>query len=366
MGKWLLKLSGQAYWRARRLVKWISILLALAGVAAALWAVSASKRVAPDLGPDRVPALNPYPQGIAALGVVEARTRNVRLAPPEGGVVSRVPVQVNDRIKAGDVLFELDPRLPQAELARAKASVEVARQQVMRLESMPRKEDLAPLRAAVKRAKARLADAENDRKRVELLRGQNAAAELEWVRSTLAVEVGEAGVAEAQAILDRDLAGAWEPDLVIARAQFQLAQAEAAAAQQRLDRLSVRSPVDGMVLKRFIEPGEFVAAGTMAMQVGDLSSLRIRAQVDERDTQALRPGARGTAIFAGNRQLTFALKMLSIEPMALAKSQLRGLNTELVDTRVVEVVFEAEAAEQGARLYPGQVVDVFIETAGGQ
>ena len=55
--------------------------------------------------------------------------------------------------------------------------------------------------------------------------------------------------------------------------------------------------------------------------------------------------------------------MLRIEPLALPKTQLTGLKDELVDTRVIEVVFQVEAGDAaGVRPYPGQVVDVFLET----
>ncbi len=53
--------------------------------------------------------------------------------------------------------------------------------------------------------------------------------------------------------------------------------------------------------------------------------------------------------------------MLRIEPLAIPKANLSGLATELVDTRVVEAVFRVEPTAGNERLYPGQVVDVFID-----
>ena len=60
---------------------------------------------------DRSPTVNPYPEGIAATGIVEALGRNVHSAAPEPGVVTQVFVQVNDVVKAREPLFELDDHI---------------------------------------------------------------------------------------------------------------------------------------------------------------------------------------------------------------------------------------------------------------
>jgi HlyD family secretion protein len=61
---------------------------------------------------------------------------------------------------------------------------------------------------------------------------------------------------------------------------------------------------------------------------------------------------------------TVKLTMLRIEPLAQPKTDLVNTPTERVDTRVVEVVFTlAEPAK--SRLFPGQVVDVFIDAGAG-
>jgi hypothetical protein len=57
----------------------------------------------------------------------------------------------------------------------------------------------------------------------------------------------------------------------------------------------------------------------------------------------------------------FPLRLLRVEPYAQGKRDLSGANTERVDTRVIEVVLEIVAAPD-LPLYPGQAVDVFIDT----
>ncbi len=243
----------------------------------------ATNRAAPP--PERAPAVNPYEQALAAAGIVEASTRNVRVAPPEPGLITKVFVSVNQAVKSGDALFELDARAVTAELERACAAVQVAESQLARLESMPRPEDVAPLKAVVERCAAQLATAQVELESIQGMRKQNAASDLELRKGNLAVDEAKARLKEAQAELDRMLAGAWTYEIAVAKATLEQARADVRAIDMRLQRLTVRSPIDGIVLKRLIEPGEYsTPSAGPAMQVGDLSTLHVR----RRSTSATR------------------------------------------------------------------------------
>ena len=129
------------------MLKWVSIIAAVLGIPLAFWAVMASTQPAPVLAPDESPPVNPFPRGLAAPGTIEAASRNIRVAAPEPGLIAKVLVQVNDVVKSGDPLFQLDPRPTEAELAKAEAGVEISRQNLERLRAMPRAEDVTRLRS---------------------------------------------------------------------------------------------------------------------------------------------------------------------------------------------------------------------------
>src|SRR5437763_11750877 len=103
------------------MIKWGSILFAIAGLTVGVYTAATATREAPKVPLDGQPSVNPFDHGIAATGVVEAASRNIAIAAPEAGLVTRVFVEVGQRVKAGDPLFELDPRPPQAELLKAQA-----------------------------------------------------------------------------------------------------------------------------------------------------------------------------------------------------------------------------------------------------
>lgn len=346
------------------MVKWITIAVAVLGLALGVYTVATARHDPPKAPLAAAPSVNPYAHGIAATGVVEAASRNVQVAAPEGGLVVDVFAQVGDKVAAGDPLFELDSRVLRADLVRARAEVLAAQAELKRLEASPRAEEIPPLEAAVLAAETDLADWTDQYERYRQAAQQVAGSDVEMRRRYFGMEGARARLEQARTELALARAGAWAPDLDIARANVAAAEANIEAIQLLIDRRTVRSPIAGTVLRRNVEPGQFAPAEprTAAMVVGDLSSLLVRAQVDEEDVSGLRDGAAGVARVRGPRAAKVDLEMVRIEPFASPKTELTGATIERVDTRVVEVVFRVTGTPE-ARLYPGQRVDVFIEGA---
>jgi multidrug resistance efflux pump len=261
-------------------------------------------------------------------------------------------------------LFRLDTRDLEAQLLRARAAQETAEAQLEKLKAQPRPEELPPLKAAVERARAHLADVEDWALSLAKAHEGEAASSSEMMRAHFNVETARAELAAAQANYDLMASGAWAPDIKVSQAAVDQARADIEAIKITIERMTVRSPVDGIILKRNVEPGRFAPTDPVkpAMVIGDMSTINIRAQVDEEELPRLQPGARAGARLRGASTKVLPLKMLRIEPLAEPKVSLTGLNTERVDTRVVEVIFQVESSE-GFTLYPGQIVDVYIDAA---
>lgn len=351
------------------MAKWFTIIFAVLGLTMGIWTVATSKEKLPNPPPSRPPSVNPFSQGIAASGIIEAASRNIVIAPPESGLVMSVLVKVNQPIKRGDALFELDRRTIDAEIVRLEGALLSAKTELARMESWPRPEDIPPLEADVQRASVEVADHEDQLQRTREMFEKKAATPGELARRQFGVDAAKATLAAAKATLARAKAGPWSQDVAVSRARVAQAEAEIRAAKVRADRLTVRSPIDGVVIKRNIEPGQFTSGapgGLGALVVGDLSTLYVRAQVDEEDAPLLRTDAKGVARLRGAVLSEFPLKMMRIEPWAQPKVQITGDSTERVDTRVIEVVFELTRPERESStpLFLGQVVDVFIEVPG--
>ena len=361
------------------MIKHITIALALIGLALGVWAVAKSGVAPPSPPPRRAPSINPFPNGIAATGIIETAAGDLCITAPQAGLVTDVFVQVNDRVAKGDKLFQLDRRLLDAQLITARAAAAAAQAQLDRLLAQPRPEDLLPLQAAVRQVEVELADARDMLERTEAAFQGSAATAGELSRRRFAAQGAEAALAEARAQLAQVAAGAWSHDVKIAEANVAQAGAHIEALSIQTERLTVRAPSAGVVLKRWVEPGEFTGspsgalpgalpgagAGALpgAMIIGDLAHLRIRAQIDELDMPRIRLGALASARLRGSGAEEIKLKMLRIEPLAQPKRQLAGTNVEFIDTRVVEVLFDVVLPPDVA-IYPGQLVDVFVEAEG--
>lgn len=346
------------------MTKYVIIIVALLGLALGIWTVSTSGRKTPPTPPVAQPSVNPYPQGIAADGLVEAKSREVDVAAPEPGLVTAVFVQVNDHVKKGQKLFQLDRRSLEADLTEAKAAKRLAQAELQRLEAAPRKEDVPISQAAVDDAQASLAFAKSQYTYTQSAYGKGAATRQELDRQKSQYDAALARLEQAKAQLAKLKAGSWQQDIDVAKQQVNQAAAKIDAVNQRLARLTVRAPLDATVLKRNIEPGEYTSAAeaNAPLILGDLSELQVRAKVDEEDISRLQASEPGIARVRGAAKHEIPLTMLRIEPLAEPKTQLTGVPTQLVDTRVLDVVFKVDNPHhKDLHIYPGQLVDVFIK-----
>jgi HlyD family secretion protein len=347
------------------MIKWFTILLAIAGVLLGAATVRTAYQQAPDIPPSRPPSINPFGRGVASLGKIESREREVEIAAPQPGLVTAVLADVGDVVDAGQPLLQLDVRPLQADLVRAQAAVLAAQAEIDRWHALPRVEDIPPLEAAVEQFNALLLDRQERLKLTEDARQRGGATDRDVSREIYAVQEAKAALQRAGADLLKMRAGGWKPDLAVAQANLAGAQAEVEALTLLNERLTVRAPRRGIILRRSIEPGEYASADPArpAMILGSPDSLRVRAQVDEEDIGLVGPASAAVARTRGAVVQEIRLTLVRIEPFARPKTDLTGANIERVDTRIIDVIFDVTSTATSP-LYPGQAVDVYIDSPG--
>jgi len=165
------------------------------------------------------------------------------------GVVRTVPVNENQQVKKGDVLAELDTARLSAQVDGAVASV-------------------ASSGAQVRQAEATLKESEQTLARTQELAKRGTAA-------NQALETAEAA---------RDRA---EAAVAVAKANLQSAEAQLKLQQADLSKSKIYAPIDGIVLKRDVDPGQTVASSLQApilfVIAADLRSMELKAAIDEAD-----------------------------------------------------------------------------------
>ena len=347
--------------------KYVLPVLAVAGFVFALWMALQGARPIPPSKPVAEPPKPPYENKISGSGIVEASTRNIAVGTPMPGVVVKLFVSVGQQVKAADTLFVLDDRRERAALAFRETLLAEARAKLERLLQLPRKEELPAARARVKESEANLEDLRMQLGNAERVTVGSAISLEELNRRRYAVQAGEARVAQAKYNLELLEAGAWKPDLALARAEIARAEADVSAASVEIDRLTIRAPVEGSILQVNIRPGEYAQGGILPQPLilmGDLKRLHVRVDIDENDAWRFHSGSSAFAFVRGNPQLKTALTFEYVEPYVVPKRSLTGDSTERVDTRVMQVLFSFKRAD--LPIFPGQLMDVYIEDRADQ
>ena len=344
--------------------KYVLPLLALGMLLFAVYRVVLAQQAKPKVEPPVAPARAPFADGVAGAGIVEAQTENIAVGANLPGVVTEVLVRVGDRVKPGQALFRLDDRQLRAERKIRLATLASARAQLDRLKRQPRPEELPAAEARVREARANLADQEDQLSRSRQLIARGAIGTEEMVRRQQAAQAARAQLNRAEAELNLLKAGAWAPDLEVARAAVEQARAQLEQTETELERLQVQALVPGEVLQVNVRPGEYVGAppGQALIVLGNVDRLHVRVDIDENDIPRFHPGTPARAMLRGDPRREFELMFVRVEPYVIPKRSLTGDNTERVDTRVLQVIYALETRE--TRVYVGQQLDVSINTEG--
>ncbi len=206
-------------------------------------------------------------------------------------VLLRVAVAEGERVEAGQLLLELDPRRQDARIAQARAEVEQAAAHLAELSNGARSETIDAARADLARNRAELTDAERSFSRIAELyqRKQVAIAELDRARA--ARDQASAATRSAEAQL-RELTNGTRPEqLEQAAAALEAARGNLAQLQVGREHLSLRAPRSGLVDALPFKVGDQPPAGAelVSLLVGEQPYARvfipasIRAQVSVGD-----------------------------------------------------------------------------------
>jgi HlyD family secretion protein len=300
-----------------------------------------------------------------APGRVEPPSGMIKVAAPTMGVVSRVLVKINDTVFAGEPLILLSDEEIQARYLAAESQAGMRK----RL----RDEQPATGKAADRRrAEDALADAETavfdahvavDKAAIAWRAGSGSNDNLTNARSALVRAQDELGKRQAQ--LRASSADAPLPTPL--EAQVASARGDLSFARVNLEKLRIRAPIDGTVLQVNINPGELATPTSLSplLLIANLSTLNVRAELDERDMAGIKVGQPATiraAAFPG-KEFTGEVSSIAplVEPSRLGARAQQG-NRSDVDS--VEVLVRLS---QPGPLTAGMKVDVYFsqeKTAG--
>jgi HlyD family secretion protein len=262
-------------------------------VGAMVWANFAFKKTeGPTVTVEAIKKRN-LESSVSASGKIRAR-RTVNITSEVSGKVMRLAVEEGDRVKQGQFLLQVDPRNVRSRLQVSEASLEQ-----MRI-------GLTQARLTLENAKVNLKQAEDELARQKRLDRDNLATKqaLEQAQATYALRLGEVKNSE-QAISTAEQ-----------RIRSQTADLE--SAQHDLSRVTIESPIDGIITKRNVEEGETAMAGftnnpsVVLLIVADMSVIEAEIEVDETDIPNVQLGQTAKVTIDALPEKTFTAKVTEI------------------------------------------------------
>jgi HlyD family secretion protein len=195
---------------------------------------------------------------VTATGTLQS-TNKVDVGSELSGIIKSVEVDYNDKVKVGQVLAKLDTTKLEAQATQSRAALESAKAKVLQVQ------------ATVKETRSKLSQF----KKV-------------WEISNKKVP-SQSELDAAEAALERA-----EADEASARAAVSLAQANLDGNETDLYKAVIRSPINGIVLTRSVEPGQTVAASfttpVLFTLADDLAKMDLHVNVDEADVGKIKEG----------------------------------------------------------------------------
>lgn len=251
-------------------------------------------------------------------GTVKAR-RRAKLSPEEGGRVVDVPHRKGDRVKAGDILLQLDPSMSEARLTLAQREREAA-------DAERQRACLAAERTV------------RERDRHQRLATQGI------VSGDLLDEVQSAARTTAAAC-------------TAAGATVHRADANVLLAQTQLDHTTLRAPFDGVIADLSIEVGEWTSPSPPALPVPsvldviDVTSIYVSAPMDEVDSARLQAGLPARISVDSRPDQHFPGRVVRVAAYVIDLEE---------QNRTVEIEAELDDASMASTLLPGTSADVEV------
>ena len=266
-------------------------------------------------------------QMVSAVGSVRA-LNTVEVGSQLSGQIAELAVDFNAEVQQGDLLARIDPQTFERRVQEAEANLAVARANV-EIQG-----------ANIDKARVLAANAERELRRQQSLvdRGSVSEAALELAQATATNALADVDIARAQ----------------LRNAEATVLQREAAleAARIDLDRASIRSPINGVVINRAVDLGQTVAASLQAPVLfsiaQDLSSIQIEASVDEADIGSVSEDA----------EVRFRVDAFPDQEFNGTVSQVRLAPNEAQNVVTYTVVISADNPNR--RLLPGMTASIDI------
>ncbi len=216
---------------------------------------------------------------VTATGTLKPINNTINVGSELSGTIKTVEVDYNSKVKVGQILARLDTSKLEAQVTQSRAALESAKGKVLQTQ------------ATIKEARSKLAQYQ----RVRALSNNKVPSQTD--------------MDAAEATLERAIA-----DDASAKAAVSQAKATLTTYETDLSKAVIRSPINGVVLTRDVEPGQTVAAAyqapTLFTLAADLAKMELHVNVDEADVSHIQEGQKATFSVAAHPNRPFEAQIV--------------------------------------------------------
>ena len=268
-------------------------------------------------------------------GTIEAT--EVVISSQVAGKVLKIFKPEGAKVYAGDTLLTIDKESLELQLNQAIAARDMAKAQYELMVKGARKEDIAQAHEGLKQAEANFNNAKADKDRMENLYNGKAITKKQWDDASTRFDIAQAQYVSAKENFAKMKNIARPEEIAQAKANYEKAEAAVGLIQKSIRDSYIISPINGFIVKKFVEEGETVSMMSSLVKVADLSSMKLSIYVSETDLGKVKLGQKAEVTIDAFKGKTYNGVVEYISPEA----EFTPKNIQTKDERT-KLVFEVK------------------------
>lgn len=251
---------------------------------------------------------------INASGTIEAT--DVVVSSKTAGQIEDIAVKEGDKVSKDDLLVVLDHKSLDIQLRQMSAGIEQAEAQLRLLQSGARKEDIALAKEQVNTAKINLDQALTDKERLSKLLESNTITQKQFEDASVKYELAQNQYNTARQNLLKVSNIVRPEEIESSKANLKRNQVGLEIIQKNIEDCTVKSPLSGIVTKKFVEAGEYVTPGSSLLKLSDLSIVNFYIYINETDLGKIKLGQKAEVKTDSYKDKIYGGEVIFISPEA--------------------------------------------------
>lgn len=251
---------------------------------------------------------------IEATGNIE--TVNVTLSSKTSGEIKELRIKEGERVKAGDTIMVIDTETLRLQLKQLEAGADMSRAQLDLLRNGARKEDILQAESLVKQAQINYDLAKTDLDRLQKLYQSQTITKKQYDDAVGKYDMMKAQLFSANENYDKLKKFSRPEDIKQGEARLNQSNASADLIRKNIRDSYITSPINGIIVEKYFEPGETVSPMSNLVKVSDLTSVKLYIYVTELELGKVKLGQKAEVSVDAFKGKKFEGKVTYISPEA--------------------------------------------------